>query len=329
MTPPDAIAADADGRWPVLCVMGPTATGKTDLAVRVAERLPVEVISVDSALVYRGLDIGAAKPSPELRARVPHALVDIRDPAEPYTAAEFRADALAAMVGARARGRLPLLVGGTMLYFRVLEQGIAEMPETDPALRDELGARAEREGLAALHAELARVDPVAAERIHPNNPQRLKRALEVHAASGRPISAFWAEGGDGEDLRRDFALRRLALVPDDRSALHAAIAERFDAMLAAGLVEEVRALRARGDLHPGLPAIRAVGYRQAWAHLDGEVDLAGLRERGIAATRQLARRQLTWLRRWPELTVHPVTPGTPPGEAALATALSLSAPDRA
>jgi tRNA dimethylallyltransferase len=301
--------------------MGPTATGKTDLAVALAQRLPVALISVDSALVYRGMDIGTAKPSPALRARHPHALVDIRDPAEPYSAAEFRSDALAALDAARAAGRLPVLVGGTMLYFRVLEAGIAELPPADPALRAELAARLEVEGPAALHAELARVDPEAAARIDPGNPQRIQRALEVFRASGRPLSWWWAREATGRPLETDYALHRFALLPGDRAALHAAVAARFEAMLAAGFLDEVRALRARGDLSPALPSMRAVGYRQAWAHLEGAFDAAELRDRAVAATRQLARRQLTWLRRWEGVHRIEVTPGTEPGEAQLAPLL--------
>lgn len=308
------IASDADGRWPALCLMGPTASGKTPLAMALADRYPVDLISVDSAQVYRGLDIGAAKPTAAERARHPHALIDIRDPAEPYSAADFRVDALAAMERARAAGRLPVLVGGTMLYFRVLEQGIAAMPEADAKVRARLDAEAARDGLPVLHARLAAIDPQAAAHIHPNNPQRIKRALEVHRISGRPISDFWRAAA-ADDLQARFALRRTALVPDDRAALHALIAARFDAMLAAGLVDEVRMLRSRGDLHAELPALRAVGYRQVWAHLAGEFDAAQMRERAIAATRQLARRQLTWLRRWPELHRLPVLRGRMPGDA--------------
>ncbi|HSG89006.1 MAG TPA: tRNA (adenosine(37)-N6)-dimethylallyltransferase MiaA [Pseudomonadales bacterium] len=311
------LEADPDGRWPCLWIMGPTASGKTDLALAIAEAIPTDLISVDSALVYRGLDIGAAKPSPALLARHPHALVDIREPSQPYSAADFRRDALAAMDRARSAGRLPLLVGGTMLYFRVLEQGIATMPASDPAVRAALEARADEIGLAALHDELAAVDPEAAERIHPNNPQRIKRALEVHAISGRPISTWWREGAQEEaasagaagGLEARFRTLRLALMPADRAALHAAIERRFDAMLDAGLVEEVMALEQRGDLHAELPALRAVGYRQVWSCLQGEIDAVTMRERAIAATRQLARRQLTWLRRWPEVRRIEVQPG--------------------
>jgi tRNA dimethylallyltransferase len=302
--------------------MGPTATGKTDLAVALAQRLPVALISVDSALVYRGMDIGTAKPPATLRARHPHALVDIRDPAQPYSAAEFRSDALAALDAARAAGRLPLLVGGTMLYFRVLEAGIAELPAADPALRAELAARLEAEGPAALHAELARVDPEAAGRMDPGNPQRIQRALEVWRASGRPLSWWWARAPTGRVLEADYALHRFALLPGDRAALHAAVAARFEAMLAAGFLDEVRALRARGDLSPALPSMRAVGYRQAWEHLEGAFDAQELRARAVAATRQLARRQLTWLRRWEEVHRIEVTPGAAPGEAQLAPLLA-------
>jgi tRNA dimethylallyltransferase len=297
--------------WPVLCIMGPTACGKTELALAVAGARPADLISVDSALVYRGMDIGSAKPSRELRARHPHALVDIRDPADPYSAADFRRDALAAMEASRAAGRLPVLVGGTMLYFRVLEQGIAVMPEADSALRTELDARVEREGIDALHAELARLDPVAAERIHPRNAQRIKRALEVRLVSGRPISDWWAEQDAEAGLAPHWRPLRIGLVPRDRAALHRAIERRFDAMLGAGLMDEVRALRRRGDLDASLPALRAVGYRQAWAHLEGECDAEAMRERALAATRQLARRQLTWLRSWPGVERIEVDPGEP------------------
>lgn len=303
-------AASAASR-PVLCIMGPTACGKTELALAVARARAADLVSVDSALVYRGMDIGSAKPSPELRRRHPHALVDIRDPAQPYSAADFRRDALTAMEASRAAGRLPVLVGGTMLYFRVLEQGIAAMPEADPALRAELDDRAERVGPDALHAELARLDPVAAERIHPRNAQRIKRALEVRLASGRPISEWWAEQEAEAGLGPDWRPLRIALVPRDRGALHAAIERRFDAMLAAGLVDEVRVLHRRGDLDASLPALRAVGYRQVWAHLEGECDEAVMRERALAATRQLARRQLTWLRSWPGVERIEVDPGAP------------------
>ena len=294
------VRADPDGRWPALFILGPTATGKTDLALAVAERLPAALISVDSALVYRGLDIGSAKPDRATLARHPHALIDIRDPAQPYSAADFRQDALEAMMRARSQGRLPVLVGGTMLYFNVLERGIAKMPAADPALRARLVARAERDGYGTLHAELGGCDPEAAGRIHRNDPQRLLRALEVFELSGRPMSWWWRQAAtDAAGMRRAFAPRQVALVPGDRAVLHARIGARFDAMLEAGLIEEVRRLHGRGDLDPTLPALRAVGYRQVWSYLEGECDLAEMRQRALVATRGLLRRQLTWLRRYP------------------------------
>lgn len=273
--------------------MGPTASGKTALACTLADRFPVDLVSVDSALVYRGLDIGSAKPDAATLARYPHALIDIRDPAQPYSAADFRTDACAAMAAISARGRIPLLVGGTGLYFRALQQGLSALPEADPAVRERLGAEAAERGWPALHARLAEVDPVAAARIGPNDAQRIQRALEVFELTGRPLSEL-----QGAQSRQRFPWRvlKLALLPADRAPLHARIAERFDAMLRAGFLDEVRALRARGNLHADLPAIRAVGYRQAWQHLDGQFDVAELRDRGIFATRQLAKRQITWLR---------------------------------
>ena len=282
-----------DTRPPAVFLMGPTASGKTALACELAERFPLDLVSVDSALVYRGLDIGAAKPDAATLARWPHALVDIRDPAQPYSAAEFRGDALAAMREITARGRVPLLVGGTGLYFRALQRGLSELPEADPALRTRLGEEAARIGWPAMHERLARLDPAAAARIGPNDAQRLQRALEVIALSGRPLSELQRGGRGGAFPWR---VLKLALLPGDRRPLHARIAERFDAMLAAGFLDELRALRARGDLHADLPAIRAVGYRQGWEYLDGATDAAGFRDRAIFATRQLAKRQITWLR---------------------------------
>jgi tRNA dimethylallyltransferase len=282
-----------DARPPAIFLMGPTASGKTALACALAERFPLDLVSVDSALVYRGLDIGAAKPDAATLARHPHALVDIRDPAQPYSAAEFRGDALAAMRAITARGRVPLLVGGTGLYFRALQRGLSELPEADPALRARLAEEGARIGWPALHARLARLDPPAAARIGPNDAQRLQRALEVIELSGRPLSEL-QRGGHGEAF--PWRVLKLALLPGERRSLHTRIAERFDAMLAAGFLDEVRALRARGDLHAELPAIRAVGYRQGWEYLDGATDAAGFRDRAIFATRQLAKRQITWLR---------------------------------
>jgi tRNA dimethylallyltransferase len=284
-----------DTRPPAILLAGPTAAGKTDLAIALHERLGLELISVDSAMVYRGMDIGSAKPSPEELARAPHRLIDIRDPAEPYSAADFREDALREMRQISAAGRVPLLVGGTMMYLRQLLHGVANLPASDPAVRAELEAEAEVSGLAALHEALARVDPASAARIHPNDPQRLMRALEVYRLSGRPLSELWAE-----QRPETFPWRTLSigLTPADRAVLHERIARRFDAMLEAGFLDEVARLRARGDLSPALPAMKSVGYRQAWAFLDGEYGRETLRHRGIVATRQLAKRQLTWLRSW-------------------------------
>lgn len=285
--------AEPTARPSAIFLMGPTASGKTDVALRLAEAFPLEIISVDSAVVYRGLDIGTAKPGPGERARVRHHLIDILDPEEPYSAGRFREDAMAAMAAIRGRGRVPLLAGGTMLYFRALAEGIGPMPPADAQVRATLDREVEERGLAALHAELRALDSEAADRIHPNDPQRIQRALEVHRITGRPISAF--QGQQSAEPLADRILQ-LAVAPGDRERLHARIAERFDAMLAAGLVDEVAALRHRPGLHPDLPSMRAVGYRQVWQYLDGELDARGLRERGIIATRQLAKRQLTWLR---------------------------------
>lgn len=288
----------SDTRPAAIFLMGPTAAGKTDLAIALHERLGAELISVDSAMVYRGLDIGSAKPGADELARAPHRLIDIRDPAEPYSAAEFRQDARREMRAISEAGGLPLLVGGTMLYFNRLLQGVANLPEAQPALRAELEAQAERHGLAALHEELARVDPVAARRIHPNDPQRLMRALEVYRHSGRSLTELWQE-----QRAEIFPWRVLSigLAPADRGLLHRRIAERFDGMLAAGLLDEVAGLKAREDLHPHLPSMKSVGYRQAWRYLDGDGDREEFRRRTIVATRQLAKRQLTWMRSWPGL----------------------------
>lgn len=295
----DAASADAGPPSPgpgprpdAVLLAGPTASGKSDWALALAERLPLEIVSVDSAQVYRGFDIGSAKPGPELRARLPHHLIDIRDPAATYSAGEFVTDALGAIAAIRARGRLPLLVGGTMLYYRALVQGLAPLPQADPAVRAALDARAARDGWPALHAELARRDPLAASRIHPNDAQRIQRALEVLETTGRPLS----EMQRGTAPVHGLALQRWALVPSDRRALAQRIEARFDAMLAAGFVDEVRALHARGDLPADAPSLRAVGYRQLWEHVAGRVDAAAAIERAKAATRQLARRQLTWIR---------------------------------
>ncbi|MBI3432940.1 MAG: tRNA (adenosine(37)-N6)-dimethylallyltransferase MiaA [Hydrogenophilales bacterium] len=284
---------------PAIFLMGPTASGKTALAVSLVERFPLEIISVDSALVYRGMDIGTAKPDAATLARAPHHLLDIRDPTEAYSAAAFCDDARRLMVDIVARGRVPLLVGGTMLYFRALLQGLDDLPRADAALRKDLEAEAAERGWPALHAELAQVDPATAARLAPNDSQRIGRALEIFRLTGSPMSALL----DRVQSALPYRVLQLALIPSDRAVLHRRIAARFDAMLAAGLVDEVKALRRTHALTSDLPAMRAVGYRQAWACLDGEIDLRELREQGIAATRQLAKRQLTWLRSWPDAVV--------------------------
>jgi len=282
-------------RW--LGLAGPTASGKSAASLALAEALgrPVEIVSVDSALVYRGMDIGTAKPSPAEQAAVPHHLIDIIDPREAYSAAQFVQDASRLVDEIHARGALPLLVGGTMLYFKALLDGLDAMPAADPELRAQLDAEAAERGWPALHAELAVADPATAARLAPNDAQRIQRALEVWRATGRPLSSFHRDK-PAADLH---ATPLISLEPAARGWLHARIEQRFDAMLAAGLVDEVKALRARGDLHPQLPSMRCVGYRQAWEALDAG-DLGPLREGGVAATRQLAKRQLTWLRGMPQ-----------------------------
>jgi tRNA dimethylallyltransferase len=308
----------ADSRHPAIFLMGPTASGKTALACALSERFPVALVSVDSALVYRGMDIGTAKPDAATLAKYPHALVDIRDPAEPYSAADFRVDAIEAMKDIAARGKVPLLVGGTGLYFRALHQGLSNLPEADPAIRERLTREAEAIGWPAMHERLRRADPAAAARIGPNDAQRVQRALEVIELTGRPLSEQ-QRGGSGE--RFPWRVLKLALLPADRAPLHARIAERFDAMLAQGFLDEMRRLRARGDLHPDLPSMRAVGYRQAWDHLDGLTSAAEFRDRGIFATRQLAKRQITWLRG--ELDARVLDPERPGLEARAADAVGL------
>jgi tRNA dimethylallyltransferase len=298
---------------PAILLMGPTASGKTDLAIALHEQLPVELVSVDSAMVYRGMDIGTAKPSPAELARAPHRLIDICDPAEAYSAADFRRDALAAMAEISAAGRIPLLVGGTMLYFRALQYGLSDLPHADPGLRARLSEALEREGLAALHARLAGVDPEAARRIHPNDPQRTLRALEVWEATGRPLSELQQQPGEAMPYRP----LKLVLAPPERAVLHARIDQRFLHMLEAGLVEEVERLVARGDLDPELPSMRSVGYRQVWRWLRGESSRVEMVQQGQAATRQLARRQLTWLRK------EPATHWLEPNAGAAETALEL------
>jgi len=277
--------------------MGPTAAGKTDLAVALAQRFPFEIISVDSALVYRGMDIGTAKPDAATLRAAPHRLIDILDPAEAYSAARFCEDARREIAEVWRRGRIPLLTGGTMLYFRALQQGLSELPASDPLLRTCLQAELAGQGLAALHARLAEVDPVAAARIHPHDPQRILRALEVHELTGRPITELYA--GKRDELFSSGALK-LIVAPPARQILHERIEQRFHRMLASGFIAEVERLRARGDLNLDKPAMRAVGYRQVWHYLEGLTDYRGMVSRSIIATRQFAKRQLTWLRAEPE-----------------------------
>ena len=282
---------------PAILLMGPTASGKSALALDLAGRLDGEIVAVDSAQVYRGMDVGTAKPTTGDRARVPHHLLDIIDPTMAYSAAAFVRDALAAVAEIRARGRTPILCGGTMLYFKALTEGLSALPRADAGVRAELDRQAANEGWPALHAELAKVDPPTAARLAPTDSQRIQRALEVHRLSGQPISSLQGRrDGSAESLGPRIAL---ALVPADRAPLHADIARRFEAMLDAGLVDELRVLRQRFALDPALPSMRCVGYRQAWQYLEGAIDLAQLHDTGIAATRQLAKRQLTWLRATP------------------------------
>ncbi|KTB75972.1 tRNA dimethylallyltransferase [Pseudomonas syringae pv. syringae PD2766] len=293
---------------PAIFLMGPTAAGKTDLAIELSKVLPCELISVDSALVYRGMDIGTAKPSNAQLAEFPHRLIDILDPAQSYSAADFRADALTAMAEITARGNIPLLVGGTMLYFKALLDGLADMPAADAEVRAHLEADALAFGWQSLHDQLAVVDPVSAARIHPNDPQRLIRALEVYRVSGMSMTAHReqqtaqsTEAAASGRQQLPYTVANLAIAPADRKVLHHRIALRFEQMLDQGVLDEVLALRSRGDLHSGLPSIRAVGYRQVWDHLDGKLTRDEMQERGIIATRQLAKRQFTWLRSWENL----------------------------
>jgi tRNA dimethylallyltransferase len=294
-----------------VAIMGPTASGKTAAALAIARAIPCEIISVDSALVYRGMDIGTAKPTPEERAQAPHHLIDILDPADSYSVAQFRTDTLRLVAEIAARGKTALLVGGTMLYFKGLNDGLDDLPGADPVIRAELEANAALVGWPAMHARLHELDPATAARLAPNDAQRIQRALEIIALSGQPMSQLLALR---EKTELPFDLVPFALEPSDRAVLHRRIAVRFDAMLAGdkddefddesgGLIGEVRRLRARSDLHPGLPSMRCVGYRQAWEYLDGAIDFATLRETGIIATRQLAKRQLTWLRSMPDRIV--------------------------
>ena len=283
----------------IVCVMGPTASGKTDLAVKLVERFPMDIISVDSALIYKDMNIGTAKPDAEILARAPHRLIDFLDPAVAYSVAEFRADALREIEDIISKGRIPLLVGGTMMYFKALLEGLAELPSSDDEVREALLSEATELGWDKMHDKLRQVDPESAARIHPNDPQRIQRALEVYEISGVPLSQWLAK--PAEPL--PYEPIQIALVPSERAWLHERIARRFDIMLQQGLIEEVRALYERGDLHTDMPSIRAVGYRQVWQHLSGELSETEMRERGIIATRQLAKRQLTWLRSMPDLKV--------------------------
>lgn len=293
---------------PAIFLMGPTAAGKTDLAIELTKVLPCELISVDSALVYRGMDIGTAKPSKELLAEYPHRLIDILDPAEAYSAADFRRDALQAMAEITARGKIPLLVGGTMLYYKALVDGLADMPAADPEVRAQIEEEAARLGWQALHDQLAVIDPESAARIHPNDPQRLSRALEVYRVSGQSMTALRqrqsaqsTEAAASGLQQLPYTVANLAIAPANRQVLHRRIEQRFTLMLEQGFIDEVVALRERSDLHAGLPSIRAVGYRQVWDYLDGKLTSAEMQERGIIATRQLAKRQFTWLRSWTDL----------------------------
>lgn len=278
-------------------LMGPTASGKTSLAMDLCRELPCELISVDSALVYQGMDIGTAKPTADELAITPHRLIDLLDPKEAYSAADFRRDALAAMADISAAGRIPLLVGGTMLYFKALLDGLSPLPSADAAVRAQIESEARQHGWDRLHEQLADIDPVAAARIHPNDPQRLSRALEVFRISGKTLTELTQSKGDP----LPYKVLQFAIAPHERAELHRRIAERFRLMLSQGFEQEVRSLYERGDLHPDLPSIRCVGYRQMWDYLNGVVGYDEMVERGIAATRQLAKRQLTWLRGWPDL----------------------------
>ena len=283
-----------DGRPPAILIMGPTASGKTDLAIALTERLPCDIISVDSTMVYRGLDIGSAKPSTDELARAPHRLIDIRDPVVPYSAAHFRDDALREMAEITAAGRIPLLVGGTMLYFHALVDGLSPLPAADAAVRQQLSDEAQQLGWPAMHQQLASIDPQAAASIHRNDPQRIQRALEVYRLTGKSRSELFAQAPVQPFSHRPI---KIVVAPADRSQLHKRIAQRYKQMLKCGLIEETRSLFERGDLNPQLPAIRAVGYRQVWDHLTGKTDYETMAERAVIATRQLARRQLTWLRK--------------------------------
>ncbi|WP_372741120.1 tRNA (adenosine(37)-N6)-dimethylallyltransferase MiaA [Neptunomonas sp.] len=283
---------------PAIFLMGPTAAGKTDLAMRLTEALPCDIISVDSALIYKGMDIGTAKPDAQTLKNYPHRLIDIRDPSESYSVAEFREDALREMAEITAKGRIPLLVGGTMMYYNALLKGLASLPEANQEVRQQLLEKGEREGWPALHALLAKVDPASAKRLAPNDSQRLQRALEVYQLTGRTLTELWAEQ---QQQKLPYNVVNLAIMPEERKTLHERIALRFKLMLEAGFVDEVRTLYERGDLNPQMPSVRCVGYRQVWSYLEGEWDYPTMLDKGIVATRQLAKRQITWLRSWENL----------------------------
>ena len=293
-------AANKKKQPPAIFLMGPTASGKTDLAMRLCDVLPGEIISVDSALVYKGMDIGTAKPSLEERSRYPHHLVDMIDPAQAYSVAQFREDALALMGDITSRGKIPLLVGGTMMYFRVLLEGMGDLPDADPKIREKINADSEEFGWPYIHQQLAEVDAVSAERINPNDPQRLQRALEVYRITGITMTEWRRREQENKQVF-PYKLLQIAIAPDERKVLHERIARRFEQMLEQGFEQEVRVLYDRDDIRADLPAIRSVGYRQMWAYLAGEMDYATMQEKGVIATRQLAKRQFTWLRSWQDL----------------------------
>jgi len=303
---------------PLIFLMGPTGAGKSAAAMALAAQLPIDIVSVDSAQVYRGLDIGTAKPSLAERALVPHWLLDLLDPSQAYSAARFRVDAQVAIEAIRAKGRIPLLVGGTMLYARALVGGLDDLPSANPALRAQLEAEAQADGWPTMHARLADLDPVTAARLSPTDSQRIQRALEVVMLTGTPLSTLQGRPKGSDQRATDQPAHFVSLEPRDRSWLHQRLETRFKDMVAAGLLEEVRTLRARGDLHTDLPSIRSVGYRQVWAHLDGDGDLQAMHDRAVAATRQLAKRQLTWLRSNAQRTIVPC-------DTAQATSLAVTA----
>lgn len=287
----------ASGLPTAIFLMGPTASGKTDLAIELCQRYPCEIISVDSALIYKGMDIGTAKPTKEEQVLAPHRLIDILDPAQSYSVAEFRSDALKEMAAIRDNGNIPLLVGGTMMYYKALMDGLSPLPPSDPSIRKQIEQQVEQSSWQALHDELSQIDPVSAKRIHPNDPQRLLRAIEVYRLSGKSMTELMATKSDPIP----YSVKKFTICPQDRGILHERIAQRFRMMVDKGFQQEVEALKARGDLHLDMPSIRCVGYRQMWHYLDGKFDHDEMIFRGIVATRQLAKRQLTWLRGWENL----------------------------